>query len=874
MLSAFVLALSVQAAAAAPVPAAELVPGTTYDPAIPTTREVLGYAVGERIAPPEDLVVYLQALAKAAPDRTRLVEYARSWEGRPLVALIVAAPERIARLDDVQRGLRRLADPRTLAPGEDARLVADLPVVVALVHGVHGNEISPGGAAMAMAHHLLAARNDPAADLIRREAIVLIDPTQNPDGRARFVASNAQGRAAAPDPLPFSAEHDEPWPGGRSNHYLFDLNRDWFAQTQPESAGRVKLLLDWSPQVVVDLHEMGGDSSYYFPPAAEPGNPHTTAAQKALYDVFGRAMAARFDARGFPFFTGEVFDAFYPGYGVSWPTAQGAIGMTFEMASARGLVYRRTDGTRLTYEDGILEHFTAALATAETAARHRERMLREYVEFRRSAIRDGETGTREYVLTSGDAGQTERLARLLVRNGIEVRRAREAVVAGGRTVPAGAFLVSLAQPAGRLARNLLDAQTSMNAAFVKRQNERRAMRLPDQIYDVTAWSLPLLWDIDALAATTPIGAGSEPYTPGAAPAAPDLPEAKVGYLLPWNATTAGAIADALGAGLKVRFSPGTFTLAGRSFERGTAILRVSDNPDRLRDRLVAIAGRHGATVVPIDTAFVESGISLGSGQVRVMKAPRVLLAWDAPASSLSAGWARYVLERRYGVAVTAVRVASFGRVPLDEFDVVVLPSGTYSPALGAEATRRLKEWMTRGGTLITVAEASRWAAREAVGLLASRTELRGGAPEGDAPPKPRGDAPKQPFDLDTAIQPPQERPDPVPGAILRVSLDTEHWLAAGTDGGIQAQVESQRIFTPITLDKGRNVGTYAKADRLLASGILWPGSGEPLAQKAFLVHQPMGEGHLIAFAEDPNARAFAESTMLLFVNAVLLGPAF
>lgn len=877
MLSALVLALSFQAGAAAaptPAPLPALVPGTTYDTAIPTPRQVLGHDVGEEIATPEGLVAYVKALHAAAPDRTRLVEYARSWEGRPLVALIVAAPERIARLEEIQQGLHKLADPRTLAPGEADRLTRELPVVVALLAGVHGNEISSGGAAIAMAHHLLAARNDPAADLIRRDAIVLIDPAQNPDGRARFLATNALGRAAAADAHPLSAEHDEPWPGGRSNHYLFDLNRDWFAQTQPESAGRVKLLLDWAPQVVVDLHEMGGDSTYYFPPSAPPGNPHMTAAQKAMLDTFGRAMAERFDARGFPYFIREVFDSFYPGYGVSWPMAQGAIGMTFEKASARGLAYRRRDGTRLTYYDGILEHFTAALATTETAARQRERMLREFVEFRRSAVREGEAGTREYVLTSADAGQAERLARMLAQNGIEVRRAQEPVTIAGRTIPAGAFIVPLAQPAGRLARNLLDPQTSMDAAFLKVQDERRARRQPDQIYDVTAWSLPLLWDVEAIAAPTPVTAKSSPLVADSAPASVGLPDAKVGYLLPWNATTARAVAEAQQAGVKVRFSPGAFTLAGRRFAGGTAIVRVSDNPEGLRPRLATIVGRHGAEAVPIDSAFVESGTSLGSGQVQVLKAPRVLLAWDAPASSLSAGWARYVMERRYGLAATAVRVSSLGRVALDDFDVVVLPGGSYSTALGAEQVRRLKEWMTRGGTLVTLAEASRWAARENVGLLETRTELRGGAPETDAPPKPKTDAPKAPFDLDAAIQPAQERPELVPGAILRVQLDTEHWLAAGTDGEIQAQVESQRVFTPIPLDKGRNVGVYAKADRLLASGIVWPESRDQLAQKAFLVHQPVGQGHLIAFAEDPNARAFAESTMQLFVNAVVLGPAF
>jgi hypothetical protein len=411
--------------APAQTPKLEFAPGAQYDAGVPSLKQVAGHEFGERVTAPEDILRYLKALHEAAPDRTRLVKYAESWEGRALHALVIASPDRIQRLDAIKAGLQRLANPAALASGEAEQLIKQLPVVVALVHGVHGNEISSGEAAMAEAYHLLAAQNDANVDLIRREAVVIIDPMQNPDGRARFVFQNLLGQAASPDDEPASAEHDEPWPGGRSNHYLFDLNRDWFAQTQPESQGRVRLLLEWMPHVVVDLHEMGGDSTYYFPPAADPGNPHTTRTQAAWLEQFGQNNAARFDERGFAYFNREVFDAFYPGYGVSWPMAQGAIGMTFEMASARGLVFRRQDETNLSYLDGAVRHFTSALMTATTAARNREKMLRDYLEFRRNA---GAGATKAYVIPPGnDPGQTMRLVRTLMSNGIVVHRAEEPI---------------------------------------------------------------------------------------------------------------------------------------------------------------------------------------------------------------------------------------------------------------------------------------------------------------------------------------------------------------------------------------------------------------------------------------------------------------
>lgn len=688
-----------------------------------------------------------------------------------------------------------------------------------------------------------------------------------------------------------SLEHDEPWPGGRSNHYLFDLNRDWFALSQPESRGRVRVFLDWFPQVTADLHEMGGDSTYFFAPPADPLNPYLTATQKAWWQELGQAIAGRFDARGFPYFVREVFDSFYPGYGESWPLYQGAIGMTFEQASARGLVLRRSDDSRLTYRDGIVDHFTAALTTAATAARSRERLLRDFLAYRRSAVTDAlKAPVREYLLLPGaDPSRATRLADVLVANGIEVRRALEPLKAGTHTLPAGTYVVAAAQPSARMVRNLLEAQTSMDEGFIKEQDRRRKLRLPDQVYDITAWSLPASFDVECvpvlattgrtgpyLGSGTVSAAGLGLEAAGGATAA--LPPAKVAYLVPWGSATAAAVGEALRSGLKVRVAEGSFTLGGRDYPAGTAIFRASDNDASLPDALASLAQRHGLAVQATDSGYVEKGISLGSNQVRPLKAPRVLLAWDAPTQSLSAGWARYVLERRFGQPVTAVRVGSLRRVDLARYDVLVLPSGDYADALGEESVKRLKTWVAEGGTLVLVAEAARWAGREKVGLLATQPELRDGRPDAEPADKDKEkDAkkePPKPFDYDKAIQPERERPEDNYGAILRVVLDRDHWLSAGTDGEVGAMVSGPRIFSPIKLDKGRNVGTYAAKDQLVLSGLVWDEAKEPLARKAFLIEQPTGRGHVIAFAEDPNFRAYAEATELLFLNAVLLGPAY
>lgn len=854
-----------------PAPTQDLAPGTRYDSSIPTLKDVVGHDFREEITHPDEIVTYFQALAEAAPDRTQLIQYAESWEGRPLHVLIIGSPERLARLDEIKVDLARFSAVKGLSDEEVERLIAELPVVTALMHGIHGNEISSNGAAMAEAYHLLAAQGDPTVDMIFRESLVLIDPAENPDGRARFVQHTTTSRARWPNQATYSAEHDEPWPGGRGNHYLFDLNRDLFIQSQPETRGKVDIFLDFRPNIVADLHEMGGNSTYFFPPTAPPENPWYGERQIALMDVFGRANAAAFDERGFAYFNRDVYDLFYPGYVDMWPMNHGALGMTYEQASARALVLRKSDGDVMTYGDGVLHHFTAAITTAATAAQNRERILRDYFDYRRQGVEMGRNGPAELVLHSAhDPSMARRLATMLASNGIDVHSVSGPVRIGDRELSAaGTFIVPLDQPASQMARNLLDSHVPMNETFLQRQVERRARRESDEIYDLTAWSQSLLWDVEVLEANRSTGAAgllvaSDPEPPSGS----TLPEATVGYLIPWGTAAASAVAEAMREGIRVRAAGEAFTLGGRQYGSGTAIIRVSENDTNLRAALGAITGRHGAEVVPIDDSYVTAGASLGSNSVRALRAPRVLLAYDQPASSYSAGWARYILEQRYGMPVTAVRGRSLGRANLADYDVVVLPSGNYSGVIGDGLVAQLRNWMSDGGTLITMANSTSWATR--AGLLSTTAERRGGRAAGtDAP---NDGTPNQPIEYLDEIVPEDEAPESVPGAILQVLLDQSHWMSSGTDGEIGVLVDGSRVFTPLTLNDGANIGRYGSLEDLVLSGVVWEEARPQLASKAFLMLEGYGSGQIIAFAEDPNYRAYAEATQLLFMNAVLLGP--
>ena len=859
----------------------DVLPPAQRDAGVPELAKVTGSPFGEEILDPGQVVAYARALAAAAPKRVRLVEYAHSLEGRPLVLLFVGSEERIAALDDVTAELVRLGDPRSLSGQQVDALLVRVPAVVWIMGCVHGDEASGGDAALALAYHL-AAGTSAELERIRRNTLVVLDPLENPDGRARFVAATRQARGVRPDPEPASAEHMQPWPGGRFSHDLFDLNRDWFALTHPETLGRMSAMLHTPPTVVADLHEMGAEEGYYFAPPAEPRHPLFSADQARLWDLVGRANGAAFDAHGYRFWTREIFDSFYPGYGESWPLFGGALGMTFEQASSRGLVTALRDGSLLTYAEAVRHHLLAAFTTCLTAADNREALLRAWLGYRQEAIADGQHGdVRAFVIEPGTAPRrAAELAQHLLLQGIEVRRVRT----GAENVPEGAFIVSLEQPMGRLARALLERRTSMGEAFEKEQERRESRRLPDEIYDITAWSLPLLWAIPVRpVGALPKGLQSEPVTSGNLPAGTVSGEGKVAFVLRWDSPTAAqALSRVLQLGIKALVATKPFTLKPGRFEIGSVIIRRHGNPDGLRDTLVEIARATGAEFVGFDSSYAEAGVDLGSTSVVALKAPRVLLLWDQPAAAPSAGALRYALERFFGYPVSVVRSASLAHAEIMRADVIVLPdtwgSGTaFEAALGEGGAKRLAAWVREGGTLIAVGGGAAYLTGEKVGLLASKLEKRGeGKAKGKEKPEEKAEAAaaKKPFDYERAVTPDEEMPPLVPGAILRVDLDVESWLAAGfKDGQVNVLVNSNRAFQPLKLDVGTNVGVYAEAGSLLQSGFMFAASRELLPKHAYLMLQELGRGRVIAFAEDPAQRGMTRASMLLLANAVFFGPA-
>jgi len=869
-------------------------PNANYDPAIPTVDDVLGYSPGERITWHRDAIRYFEALVDAAPGRISMTRYAESWEGRELIYVVVTSAENMARIEEIKAGMQRLADPRETTRAEAQDIIATQPAVTWLSYGVHGNEISSTEASMLTAYHLLASRGDARVADIMRDTVVVIDPMQNPDGRDRFVHHFEMSEGIVPDGDRISAEHDEPWPGGRTNHYLFDLNRDWFILTQPETRGRIKALLEWYPVAYVDAHEMGSDGTYYFAPEAIPYNPHLAADQRSSLTLFGQNNARWFDTFGIDYFTREVYDAFYPGYGASWPSYFGSIAMTYEQASARGLLFRQYDGNDLSYRYTVRNHFITSLGTAETVAVNRKKFLDDFYDYQVSAIDEGESDDiRSYILpTQADQPAANKLAGLLVQQGVEVGRASESFKACGETYAPGSYVINTSQPAKRLIRTLMDADVPLEDDFLAEQERRRAKNLPDEIYDVTAWSMPLMMNVRAVACNRTISgsftnAGPEIVQPGAVTGG----GGSVAYLVPWGtATAARFLSNALQQGLSVKSTDNAFTHMGTRYPSGTLILDVADNAENLSSVLAGLAATTGANIVAVDNSWVTDGPNFGSGRVVRFNTPKVAIAWDSPTSSYVAGNTRFVLERQFDLPITPIRTRRLASSDLSQYQVLILPETgrdqDYASVLGEQGTANLKDWVAKGGVLIGIGTANRYLADPNIDLLSIRRENAVNESDAEESASSGADGDDEPLEAtvegsyvtDEAqyrnlVAAEKDTPDPVAGVLVNADVDPDHWLGAGVAPTLKVLVRGTDIYTPMRIDKGVNVARFRGADELLASGYLWEENRKQLAYKPFVVVQKNGKGYVIGFTQDPNVRAYLDGLNVIFMNAIFRGAA-
>ncbi len=836
-----------------------------YDPSVPSPRSILGYEVGDRFTSHAMLSRYIERVA-AASRRIHVDTVAHTFEGREDFIIVATSEANQGQLEQLRSAMGRLADPRGASASDLAAAESRARPAVLLMYSVHGGEASGVEASIALLYQL-AAGQDAETRMILDSCIVLIDPVENPDGHERHVQDVNRMRGAFGVPTsPAAMIQQGTWPGPRTSHYYFDLNRDWYAQSHPETRGRIATMMKWWPVTVADLHEQGFNATYFFPPPMAPVNKNIPESIRRGWDLYASGNIAAFDRQGWSFFRREGYDEFYPGYGDSWPIMTGAVGMTYEQASSNGGAILRSDGTVLTLHDAAWHHYTTSWATLLTTATHARDRLQAYLDFRQAAVAQANQAQHAVVIERDDQGRADSLAARLIDNGIEVQRlrgateARDAIEYGGSTsaaqLPAGSYMVDLGQPQGTLARSLLEPDAELDSTFIHEELERRREGEPDRFYDITGWTLPLAFRVRAWSTHVPPSGGERVAIAdlrGVAPA--PVEQAHYGYAFrPGSESSLRLLAGLLADSVKVWFAPRPFAQNGQRFPSGVFVVRVAGNRPDVHERIRARAAEAGASVVALTSAAADEGIDLGSNSSFPVKTPRVALLGGSPISGNSFGFAWFAFEQRLGYPVTPVAAQGLGGATLAGFDVVVIPSvgtGALDNALGEGGKNALAAWVRAGGTLITLDAATSWLANEHTGLARLRV---------------RRDTTRADSTSGAAL------PSSIPGALVRAYGDTMSPLLAGVRGDIPVLANSDRIYTaPKDLHPGEAVVHYSPKARLRLSGYLWPEMPDRLSESVYLWTEDVGRGRVIGFAGDPNFRDEFRGLLPLFANAVFLG---
>ncbi|MGB3852658.1 MAG: M14 family metallopeptidase [Tunicatimonas sp.] len=817
-------------------------------------NEFLGYALGDRFTPHHRVVSYFEHVAEQLPN-VKLEYYGESYEHRPLLVGYVTSPNNFARLDDIRRANLNRTGLRDSAVSETFDDIA----IAWLSYNVHGNEAVSTEAVMAVLYELADASNARTQAWLEN-TVVILDPCINPDGRDRYAVWYNQHAARPPNAHPDSWEHHEPWPGGRPNHYFFDLNRDWAWATQQETQARLKLYNQWLPHLHADYHEQGVNSPYYFAPAAEPFHELITDWQREFQTTIGANNARYFDEAGWLYFTRERFDLLYPSYGDTYPTYNGAIGMTYEQGGSgrAGLAVLTNEEDTLTLADRIEHHVTTSLSTLEATSQNAARVVSEFARFYQRAQNEPSGTYRSFAVKAG--GNPDKLGAL--RQLLDTHQIRYAAGSGSGNLSgfsyrsgqngnfrleAGDLVIPAQQPKSVLLQVLFEPQTSLSDSIT---------------YDITAWSVPYAYDLDAYALTDALATEGEASVPEFVPTTVD--EAAYAYVTAWSSVSdARFLGQLMQQDIKVRFATRPFTVEGQSFEAGALIITRGNNAalgEAFDQTVVDVANAQQQPLTAVGTGFVSEGFDFGSGEVRYIEPPRIVVATGEDVSAYGFGEIWHYFEQELQYPITPVEVDRLADINLNDYNVLILPDGSYGEAL---KNLNLADWVKQGGRLIALEDAlSTLAEDEALGLnrYASEEEqqqLEAARAEDRSEEQLASYASRERRALSSDIS----------GAIFRLRLDNTHPLALGYPDYYYTLKRGTARYA--YLSGGWNVGTLAGREDLV-SGFVGADVQEQLTQSLVFGVEEKGSGSVVYLVDNPLFRQFWYNGKLLFANAVFL----
>ena len=819
---------------------ASLVASSLFSQALQSPEQFLGYKIGSRYTPHYKIVNYFKAVAQAVPDMVKIEKYGETNEGRELLIAYVTSPSNGKRLEQIR--LNNLA--LTGINKGNAVVEGTPPIVVWLSYNVHGNETSSSEAAMLTIFALVDPSNTQTKEWLKN-TVVIMDPCINPDGRDRYVNWFNSVRGVTADPYPRSREHSEPWPNGRSNHYNFDLNRDWAWQTQVETQQRMVKYRQWMPEIHVDFHEQGINQPYYFAPAAEPFHEVITPWQRSFQNTIGRNNAKYFDRNGWLYFTKERFDLFYPSYGDTYPIYNGAIGMTFEQGGGPrgGLSVLTGNNDTLTLLDRAMHHYTTGLSTIEVASTNAAKLVSEFKKFFDDSRQGKGNVNKAYIITTDNRDKLNAVEDLLNKNGIEYGLMSSSVFKG-MNYRTGK------EETGKLKKYHLAISTSQPQSVLARVLLEPSSNLTDSnTYDITAWSLPFAHDVDAYAVKEAVSIKNVDSIIAKSPVA----ASSYGYLVTYQSFQGAKIlAQLLKQGVKVRFAEKPFTYKEKAYDRGTLIILKNGNAPNLQAILSKQAETSFATIDAFETGFMDKGPDIGSGDVRLIKAPKVALVTGEQTSSLAAGEIWHLFDQSLQYPLTLINATELTSIQLSDFNVVIIPNGMYKGLNDKSTADKLKDFVRGGGKLIALQNAMEQMAAGDWGLKIKDDKSEDKSEYG-------------------ALKKYENRerdqlPESIPGAIYKVQLDNTHPLAFGYPDTYFTLKQDATVFE--YLKDGWNVGVLKKDNYV--TGFAGVQVKSKLKDAMLMGVQEMGNGQVVYFADDPIFRSFWENGKLMFCNAVFL----
>jgi len=804
--------------------------------------EFLGYKLGSQFTPHFRIAEYFKYVASACKS-VKLQQYGSTNEGRPLMVIFVASDENIARLEEIRQHNLSLAG---LSSGNNS--LGNAPVIVWLSYNVHGNEPSSSEAAMQALYQLANPANKRTQPWLKN-TVVVIDPCLNPDGRERYINYYNSVKGITPNADPTSREHSEPWPGGRVNHYYFDLNRDWAWQTQKETKARLALFNEWLPQVHVDFHEQGYNAPYYFAPAAEPFHKDITAWQKEFQTIIGKNNAKYFDQNGWMYFTKEEFDLLYPSYGDTYPIYNGSIGMTYEQGGiGAGLAIATRSGDTLTLADRITHHLSNSLSTVETVSANASKALTEFKKYYDNSRANPPGEYKTYIIKNDNPDNLLMLAELLHNNGIKFGHVSKRTAEGfdylsGKTkefyIDQHDLVINAYQPKSVLLHVLLEPKT-----FLADSNT----------YDITAWSLPYAYGLKAYGLKESIKPEETRPSTVETPAPIIAKEQAYAYVAPWQSVfEVKFLAELYKKNIKVRCSQAPFEANGQKFAPGSLIItRAGNNTSDFDDKVTASAKDCHVTLSVLKSGFVDKGADLGSSVIKSLHPPKVLLISGEGSSSEAMGEIWHFFDQEINFPLTIVKYHDLNRERIGDFDVIIFPDGYYDDL----PTEKLQNWVHDGGKLIAM--------ENSVSMLVDKKgfSIKNIPTEKHDTAKNKPEMLKVYADRDhDAIR------SSVPGAIYKVDMDNTHPLGFGLEKYYFTLKLNDVLYSYLG-DDGWNVGTIKKNGYV--EGFVGQKAKEKLKDGLLFGVQSIGRGSVVYLADDPLFRSFWQNGKLLFSNAVFM----